>query len=135
MIVLNDLSFDDRGLVLTLGGVLFGFDSDDLTEEARLSVARVAGFLIALGNREALIEGHADSSGLAAHNLELSKRRADSILRALVEFGVEQDRLVAEGYGSLFPVADNSTPEGREQNRRVEIVILNPGLSAGEARR
>jgi len=124
-----------RGLVLTLGGVLFGFDSDELTEPARLSVARVAGFLIALGNRDALIEGHADSSGAAEHNLELSKRRADSIRAALIEFGVGEERLVSEGYGSLFPVADNATAEGRERNRRVEIVILRPGLSAGEARR
>lgn len=124
-----------RGLVLTLGGVLFGFDSDQLTQEARLSVARVAGFLIALADRDALIEGHADSTGSASHNLDLSRRRAESIRDALVEFGVERDRLVAEGYGSLFPVADNSTEEGRERNRRVEIVILRPGLSASDARR
>lgn len=124
-----------RGLVLTLGGVLFGFDSDALTDSARLSVARVAGFLIALGNRDALVEGHADSSGGAAHNLELSKSRAESIRTALIEFGVGEERLASEGYGSLFPVADNATAEGRERNRRVEIVILRPGLSAAEARR
>ena len=124
-----------RGLVLTLGGVLFAIDSDELTSGARLSVSRVAGFLIALGDREALIEGYADSSGAADHNLELSMRRSESIRKALVEFGVGQERLSAEGYGSLFPVADNETREGRERNRRVEIVILKPGLSASEARR
>ena len=124
-----------RGLVLTLGGVLFGLDSDALTSEARLSVARVAGFLIALGNRDALVEGHADSSGSEGHNLELSKRRAQSIQAALVEFSVAEDRMVSEGYGALFPVADNATREGRERNRRVEIVILKPGLSAAGARR
>jgi outer membrane protein OmpA-like peptidoglycan-associated protein len=124
-----------RGLVLTLGGVLFGLNSDALTSEARLSVARVAGFLIALGNRDALVEGHADSSGGEEHNLELSKRRAQSIQAALVEFGVAEDRMASEGYGALFPVADNATREGRERNRRVEIVILKPGLSAADARR
>ncbi len=124
-----------RGLVLTLGGVLFASDSHELTSEARLSVARVAGFLIALGDRDALVEGHADNTGAADHNLVLSKERANSIRVALVESGVGQDRLVSEGYGALFPVADNSTREGRERNRRVEIVILKPGLSVDEARR
>ncbi len=124
-----------RGLVLTLGGVLFASDSDELTADARVSVARVAGFLIALSNRDALIEGYADNTGGAAHNLELSLRRAQSIRTALVESGVSEDRLDAEGYGANFPIADNDTREGRERNRRVEIVILNPGLSASEARR
>jgi outer membrane protein OmpA-like peptidoglycan-associated protein len=124
-----------RGLVLTLGGVLFGLNSDALTSEARLSVARVAGFLIALGNRDALVEGHADSSGGEELNLELSKRRAQSIQAALVEFGVAEDRMMSAGYGALFPVADNATREGRERNRRVEIVILKPGLSSADARR
>jgi outer membrane protein OmpA-like peptidoglycan-associated protein len=125
----------ERGLVLTLGGVLFDFDSADLTADAQLSVARVAGFLIALSNRNAVVEGHADNTGRADYNLELSKRRAESISAALVESGVEADRLAAEGYGSSFPVASNDTAEGREKNRRVEIVILKPGLSAAEARR
>ncbi len=122
-----------RGLVLTLGGVLFDTDSADLTAEAQLSVARVAGFLIALVDREALIEGYADSTGAADYNLELSKRRAQSILAALVESGVAPERLASEGYGSRFPVASNETREGRERNRRVEIVILKPGLRASEA--
>lgn len=137
--ILNARSIDakqtGRGLVLTLGGVLFGLNSDRLTADARLSIARVSGFMIALGNRDALIEGHADNSGAADHNLELSMKRAESIREALVEFGVEEERLSAEGYGSVFPVADNETREGREKNRRVEIVILKPGVSAQDARR
>lgn len=124
-----------RGLVLTLGGVLFDLNSAELKTKGRLSVARVAGFLIALDNRDAIIEGHADNTGQSDYNVKLSKRRAESILDALVEFGVSEDRLVAEGYGANFPVASNDTPEGREQNRRVEIVILRVGLSASEARR
>jgi outer membrane protein OmpA-like peptidoglycan-associated protein len=124
-----------RGLVLTLGGVLFDFNSADLKPEGRLSVARVAGFLIALDNRDAVIEGHADNTGNADYNVKLSLRRAESIRNALVEFGVSEDRMAAEGYGANFPVASNDTEEGREQNRRVEIVILRAGLSASDARR
>lgn len=130
-----DAKQTERGLVLTLGGVLFAFNSADLTQEARLSVARVAGFLIALENREALVEGHADSSGERDYNDKLSQARADSILAALVESGVSESRLVSQGYGSRFPVASNDTAEGRERNRRVEIVILRAGLKAGDALR
>jgi len=125
----------DRGLVLTLGGVLFDSDSSNLTREAQLSVARVAGFLIALNDRNAFIEGHADSTGSNEYNLGLSKRRAKSILDALVESGVAPERLASEGYGSRFPVATNETREGRERNRRVEIVILDSGRAASEALR
>jgi outer membrane protein OmpA-like peptidoglycan-associated protein len=125
----------ERGLVLTLGGVLFDFDSADLTSEARLSVARVAGFLIALDDRDAVVEGHADNTGKGDYNLGLSKRRAESIRDALFESGVAEGRLAAEGYGDRFPIASNDTAEGRERNRRVEIVILRPGLSAAEAHR
>jgi len=130
-----DAQQTERGLVLTLGGVLFAFNSAELTPEARLAVARVSGFLIALADRDAVVEGHADNVGNPEYNVELSKRRAESIREALVEFGVEESRLVAEGYGAAFPVASNDTPEGREQNRRVEIVILRPGLSAADAHR
>jgi len=125
----------ERGLVLTLGGVLFAFDSADLTPEAQLSVARVAGFLIALSDRDAVVEGHADNLGDDEYNVGLSSRRAESILGALVGSGVAEDRLAAEGYGSHFPVANNDSDEGRERNRRVEIVILRPGLTAEQAHR
>jgi len=124
-----------RGLVLTLGGVLFDFNSAELKPEGRLSAARVAGFLIALDNRDAVIEGHADNTGDADYNVKLSLRRAESIRNALVEFGVSEDRMVAEGYGANFPIASNDIEEGRAQNRRVEIVILRVGLSASEAHR
>jgi outer membrane protein OmpA-like peptidoglycan-associated protein len=124
-----------RGLVLTLGGVLFDFNSAELKPEGRLSVARVAGFLIALDNRDAVVEGHADNTGDADYNVKLSLRRAESIRNALVEFGVSEDRMVAEGYGANFPVASNDKAEGREQNRRVEIVILRVGLAASDAHR
>ncbi|MBW2423253.1 MAG: OmpA family protein [Deltaproteobacteria bacterium] len=130
-----DARQSERGLVLTLGGVLFGFDSAEMTQEAKLSVARVAGFLIALENRDAMIEGHTDGTGSADYNLGLSLRRAESIRDALIAGGVGEERLLAAGYGSRFPVADNETDEGRARNRRVEIVILKPGLKASDAGR
>ena len=130
-----DAQQTERGLVLTLGGVLFAFNSAELTPEARLAVARVGGFLIALAERDAVVEGHADNQGDAEYNVGLSLRRAESILGALIGSGVAEGRLVAEGYGSHFPVASNDTGQGRERNRRVEIVILRPGLTAEQAHR
>jgi outer membrane protein OmpA-like peptidoglycan-associated protein len=80
-----------------------------------------------------MIEGHTDSTGSADYNLGLSLRRAESIRDALIASGVGEERLLAAGYGSRFPVADNETDEGRARNRRVEIVILKPGLKASDA--
>lgn len=125
----------DRGLVLTLGGVLFGFDSDELKPEAQKAVSRVAGFLIALDNREVLVEGYTDDIGEAEYNLGLSKRRADAVRAALVGNQVAPSRILADGYGANFPIADNETDEGRQKNRRVEIIILEPGQSAAQAQR
>lgn len=125
----------DRGLVLTLGGVLFGFDSDELKPEANASVARVAGFLIALDDRDVLVEGYTDNAGKDTYNVELSKRRAENVLKSLVENGVAPSRAVADGYGSAFPVAPNDDDDGRAMNRRVEIIILERGVSAAAARR
>lgn len=124
-----------RGLVLTLGGVQFGLDSAELKPAAEIAVARVAGFLIALQDREVLVEGHTDSTGSDAYNVELSRRRAEAVRDALIEGRIAPSRILAEGYGSAYPVADNDTEQGRAKNRRVEIVILEPGQSAAEARR
>ena len=78
----------ERGLVLTLGGVLFAFNSDELKSESQLSTARLAGFLIALGDRDVVVEGYTDNIGSEEYNLELSKRRAVSVLDMLVASGV-----------------------------------------------
>jgi outer membrane protein OmpA-like peptidoglycan-associated protein len=125
----------DRGLVLTLGGVLFGFDSDKLKPEAATSVARVAGFLIALDDREVLVEGYTDNVGKDGYNVALSKRRAESVVKSLVENGLAPNRAVADGYGAAFPVAPNDDDAGRAMNRRVEIIILERGVTAASARR
>lgn len=120
----------ERGLVLTLGGVLFEFDSAELKDEALLSVARLAGFLIAVDDREAIVEGYTDNVGTPEYNRELSGRRAEAVRAALIGNRVDEGRIAAKGQGPKYPVADNESEDGRAQNRRVEIVILDPGESA-----
>lgn len=124
-----------RGLVLTLGGVLFGFDSAELKPDAELAIARVAGFLIALTDREVLVEGYTDNTGEFDYNVDLSARRAEAVRDALVRQGVESGRVVARGYGPAFPLEANDSEEGRRKNRRVEIVILDDGEKAADVTR
>jgi OmpA-OmpF porin, OOP family len=76
------------------------------------------------------IEGHTDNQGGAAYNLDLSQRRAESVRTSLIERGVDEDRLLAEGFGLTRPVADNATEEGRADNRRVEMHILDAETAA-----
>jgi outer membrane protein OmpA-like peptidoglycan-associated protein len=72
------------------------------------------------------VEGHTDSDGSESHNLDLSNRRAASVRLYLVERGIDPFRLESVGYGELYPVATNRTPEGREMNRRVEFMVVPP---------
>ena len=130
-----DAQQTERDLVLTLGGVLFAFNSAELKPEAAVSVARVAGFLIAMDDREVLIEGHTDNVGSDEYNLELSEHRAQSARAALIESGIAASRIVAKGFGSSMPVASNDEDAGREKNRRVEIIILDSGRRAAQSRR
>ena len=116
-----------RGMVLTLEGVSFGFDRADLKEDAKRSLLRLSGFLIALPDREVLVEGFTDNTGKEDYNLELSQRRAESVRDELAGNGVEAKRIVADGLGMAFPVASNAINEGREKTRRVEVLILTPG--------
>ena len=98
-----DAEQTERGLVLTLGGVLFEFDSAELKAEAEVSVARVAGFLIALEDRQAIIEGYTDDVGERDYNIGLSTQRAESVRAALVNSGVDAGRIAADGYGPDHP--------------------------------
>ncbi len=117
-----------RGLVLTLGDVLFETNKADLLPGAMRSIDKLAQFLQAYPNRKVLIEGHTDSRGSKAYNLKLSQRRANSVKQALIERGIDPSRIIAKGYGEEYPVASNLTAAGRQQNRRVEIVILDEGV-------
>lgn len=119
----------ERGAVLTLGDILFEVNKDRLMPGAMLTMDKLAAFLKKYSKRNVLVEGHTDSTGSATYNLGLSQRRADSARNALLERGITADRIVTKGYGEEFPVASNATPAGRQQNRRVEIIILEEGVS------
>lgn len=116
-----------RGLELTLSDVSFRTGSADLTPEARADLTRLAGFLQANPERDVIIEGHTDSSGRSGYNRDLSMRRAQAVRSYLVASGVNATRLQASGFGEGYPIASNQTPSGRERNRRVEILVMNPG--------
>lgn len=117
----------DRGYVLTLGDILFETGKAEILPGAMVNITRLAEFLQKHQDRNIIVEGHTDSVGSAEFNLGLSQRRADSVQRALVAHGVSVDRILSRGYGLDFPVASNNTDAGRQQNRRVEVVILDEG--------
>ena len=116
-----------RGFVVNLPDILFGVDEATLKPEAKSVMAKLAGILLITAGQHAIIEGHTDSTGSAAYNLDLSQRRATAVMHFMQLQGVAPGRLDAVGFGVERPVADNSTVKGRERNRRVEIVISNPG--------
>ncbi|WP_207478420.1 OmpA family protein [Arenibaculum pallidiluteum] len=116
----------DRGILVTLGDLLFATGRANLTPGAEARVAEVARFLQANPGTTAQIEGHTDSTGSSQTNLRLSEARADSVRDALVRNGIEPQRLQATGYGAARPVSDNGSQSGRQANRRVEIVITDP---------
>ena len=120
----------ERGIVLTIGDVLFATGKADLSASAKKSVGTLAEFLQENPNRNVLIEGHTDSVGADDYNLALSQRRADSVKDHLLENGVYAGRITAVGYGKKYPVASNDTAAGKAQNRRVDVVILNEGVKA-----
>jgi len=118
----------ERGIVLTIGDVLFATGKADLSPDAIRNVDKLADFLQAHPNRNVLIEGHTDSVGSDEFNLTLSQDRADSVEEQLLAKGIDPGRISTKGYGKKYPVATNDTPAGRQQNRRVEVIILNEGV-------
>ena len=127
---LSDLQgkMTERGIVLTMGDVLFSFGKADLSAGAVRNLDKITGFLEKHPDRNLLIEGHTDSIGSDEFNQALSQKRADAVKEALVGKGIGPDRIVTKGYGKKFPVAGNDTESGRQLNRRVEVVILNEGV-------
>lgn len=116
----------DRGVVVTLGDVLFATDSAELQGGAHDNLNKLVNFLNQYPERRVVIEGHTDNVGSAAYNQALSQRRAESVRSYLTRQGIQSDRLSATGIGLSRPVASNETAAGRQQNRRVEIIIENP---------
>jgi len=117
----------ERGLVLTLGDVLFAFDKANLKSGARRNLEPLVTFLRENPKRDVLIEGHTDSIGPEAYNQRLSQRRAQAVADFLMRKGIDPGRITTRGYGEAYPVASNETDAGRQQNRRVEVVILRKG--------
>lgn len=117
----------ERGIVLTLSNVLFAFDKAELLEGAQRNLDQLANFLTQHPDRKVNIEGFTDSTGSEAYNRNLSFRRANAVKSALEQRGIPASRVHTVGYGEAFPVASNNTEAGRQQNRRVEIIISNPG--------
>ncbi len=116
----------DRGLVVTLGSVLFATGRAELKEGGTVSLDKLVTFLGEYPDRSVVIEGHTDNVGSDEMNQSLSQRRADSVRSYLMQKGIQSGRLSASGMGESHPVADNTSVGGREQNRRVEIIIENP---------
>jgi len=113
----------ERGLVITLGDVLFDVNKSELRSGAQYTIDKLAAFLAEYPTRNVLIEGFTDSTGAVEYNQRLSERRADAVRNVLTAKGIDARRLMTRGYGVAFPVAGNETAEGRQRNRRVEVII------------
>lgn len=113
----------NRGLVVTLGAVLFETNKAEFKPGAMRNLQKLAAALDKHPERKLLIEGYTDSTGSDTYNRELSERRAEAVRRALTDLGLSSDRMESRGYGEEFPVAPNDTAAGRQMNRRVEIII------------
>jgi outer membrane protein OmpA-like peptidoglycan-associated protein len=113
----------DRGMVITLGDVLFGTDLARLNADGMRTAQKLANVLQENPQRTVLIEGFTDSTGTGSHNQELSERRAGAVRTALEELGVSGERVATRGYGQTYPIAANDTAQNRQLNRRVEIVL------------
>lgn len=120
----------DRGMVLTVGDVLFAPGRAEVGPGAQRSIDKLAEFLRAYPKRNVLIEGHTDNLGNEDFNVKLSQQRADAVRDLLTARGISPQRIRTKGYGPKFPVVDNDSAAGRQQNRRVEVLVLNEGVSA-----
>jgi outer membrane protein OmpA-like peptidoglycan-associated protein len=119
----------ERGMVVTIGDVLFATDRAELTANGMASVRKLAEVMMQNPDRTVLVEGFTDSTGSTAHNQDLSERRAQSVAQALTSLGVPRDHVAMRGYGEAYPVAKNDNAGNRQLNRRVEIVLSNEGAS------
>ena len=128
---LIQVSKDARGIILSMSDILFDVNKATLKADLKTSLAKVAGILSVYQQFNVSIEGNTDNTGSAEHNMKLSQQRADNVKNFLVEQGIDASRLEAKGLGMTMPVADNSTKEGRQKNRRVDLVIQDKALQEG----
>ncbi len=124
----------DRGLVLTLGDVLFATGKSDVKVGATSNLNKLVAFLNKYPDRSVQIEGHTDNVGSEDSNQGLSQRRAESVKAYLVQQGIAANRLTAVGMGENQPVASNDIQSGRQQNRRVVAIIDNPASATASTK-
>ena len=115
----------ESGVVVTLGDVLFESGQSALKQDAQSSLVEVVDLLQSQPDHKIRIEGHTDSTGDPTANLKLSEQRANKVMESLVALGVDSVRIAAAGMGEDFPIASNDTEEGRSQNRRVDVILLD----------
>lgn len=109
--------------MVTLDDVLFRTNMSQLEPGGVRTVQKVAGFLQQYVQQRVLIEGHTDSTGSHHYNQALSERRADTVRQTMIDSGINPTRIETRGYGENYPVASNDNAEGRQLNRRVEIIF------------
>lgn len=114
-----------EGILITFdSGILFDINSYALKAETKNNLSKLSGTLNKYDDTEVMVLGHTDNTGTDDYNLTLSRQRASAVHDYLITRGVEGSRLTTKGYGETDPIADNATAEGKELNRRVEIVII-----------
>lgn len=124
----------ERGLVITIGDVLFDAGHADLKASANRTVLKLVQFLQLHPQRVVRIEGYSDSSGDAEQNIQLSQARAQNVADALIDLGIDTKRVTVQGLGESFPIAENASAKGRAQNRRVEVVFSDEQGAMGVMR-
>ena len=112
-----------RGLIVNLSDVLFDTGKFSLRQEAREKLARVGGIVSGYPGLRLAVEGHTDSVGSDDYNQQLSEQRGSTVRQYLMQQGMPESSITSKGFGKTQPVASNDTSEGRQQNRRVELVI------------
>lgn len=115
---------NDQLLVGMTGETAFEVDSDSINPGFDSTMDRISAIVVKYGKTELAVAGHTDSTGSAAHNQDLSERRAGAVARYMEGKGVVPERIYSTGYGMNRPIASNRTDEGRRQNRRVDITII-----------
>ena len=127
VVEITNLQQTSRGLVISLSDVLFDVDKATIKPGAERSLERIAAVLKQYPDHDIAVEGHTDASGSDEYNQNLSEQRAAAVLAQLVLGGIERERITSRGLGESTPVATNATAAGRQQNRRVEVVVLGAG--------
>jgi outer membrane protein OmpA-like peptidoglycan-associated protein len=121
-----------RGLVANMSDVLFRSGSFELLPGARERLAKVSGIVLAYPTLHVTVEGHTDSVGTDEYNQQLSEHRAQAVRDYFVQQGINQAAVEAHGYGKSEPIATNDTPEGRQQNRRVELILNGEAIGTAD---